>query len=108
MRDGNAAALDQLLRSMEFEQAQREFENYMYWKTGKYEFSFTAQLAGVKKVHVQRFTVAFTENEITILRKNFEFLACYVRATLSTNPEEQKLVLWNWIYPTVIAVSSSD
>lgn len=106
--DGNAAALDQLFRSREFEQAQREFENFMYWKAGTYEFSFSAQLAGVKNPHVQRFAVAFVENNIAVLRKNLELLVPYARATLSTNVEEQKLITWNWAYPVVTAVSSSD
>lgn len=105
-RDGNAAALDQLLEGMEFEQAQRMLESYMYWKAGKYEFSFSAQLAGVKNPHVQRFVVTFGENDIAALRKNFELLPRYVRATLSTNAEDQKLVSWNWVYPPVTSIST--
>ena len=105
-RVGNAAALDQLLGSIEFAQVQREFENYMYWRPGKYEFSFAAQLAGVKNPHVQRFEVEFAETDTANLRRNLELLTRYVRATLSTTVEERILIDWNWAYPVVSAASS--
>jgi hypothetical protein len=105
---GNAAALDQLLSSIEFERARREFESYMYWRAGEYEFSFSAQLAGVKNPHVQRFAVTFVEGDIETLRKNFELLTRYTRAILSTNAEDQKLITWNWVYPAVTAISASN
>jgi hypothetical protein len=104
---GNAAALDQLFQSMEFQQAQRAFENFMYWRAGKWEFLFFMQLAGVKKPHTQRFAVTFTDDDVTMLRKNFELLVPYVRATLSANPDERKLITWYWTYPAITAVSGS-
>jgi hypothetical protein len=106
-QQGNAKALDQLLGSMEFAQVQRNFENFMYWRAGEYDFAFSAQLAGVKRPHVQHFVVRFTESHVETLRRNLELLTRYVRAILSTNQAEKGLVIWNWAYPTIEPRSSS-
>ena len=100
-QNGNAEALSILLRSMEFAQVRREFENFMYWRAGRYDFSFRARMAGVKNPHVQRFNVELTEPDIATLRRNFELLDRYVRAALSTNTEDQRVVTWNWVYPNI-------
>ncbi len=100
---GNAAALEELLQSMDFQQAQREIENFMYWKAGKWEFLLSAQLAGVKNPHEQRFAVMFSESDITTLRKNLELLVPYFKTRL-TNPEDQKLITWNWAYPVITSI----
>jgi hypothetical protein len=100
----NAAALEQLLQSMDFRQAQRDVENFMYWKAGRWEFILSAQLAGVKTPHKQRFAVTFTESDITALRRNLELLVPYIKATLSSDPGDQKLITWNWVYPVITAI----
>lgn len=99
----NGAALERLLQCMEFKHAQRAFEDFMYWRAGKWEFLFFAQLAGVKKPHTQRFVVAFSDDDITTLRRNFDLLVPYVRAISSTNEEDRKLITWNWAYPSIVA-----
>jgi hypothetical protein len=104
----NAVALETLLHSMEFKQAQRAFEDFMYWRAGKWEFLFSAQLAGVKKPHTQRFTVTFSDDDITELRRNCELLVPYVRAISSTEKEDQKQITWHWVYPPIVPVSESE
>lgn len=106
-QNDNATALAALLRSLEFEQVQRAFENYMYWKAGRYEFALLAQIAGVKKPHEQLFTVTLLESDIATLRRNLELLVPYVRSSLSTDPADQKLINWNWIYPGISASQKS-
>ena len=79
----------------------------MYWRAGNWEFLFSAQLAGVKEPHIQRFTVTFSDDDITTLRRNFDLFVHYARATLSTNEEDRKLITWNWAYPSIVPISES-
>ncbi len=100
---GNAAALRQLLQSVEFGRAQREFERFMYWRDGRWSFLLSAQLAGVKSAHEESFEVTLTDDDIVVLRRNLEQLVPYTRATLSSDAQDQKLISWNWIYPVITA-----
>lgn len=102
---GNGAALEDLLQSMEFSAVRRKFEDFMYWRTGRWEFLFSAQVSGVKEPHKQTFTTTFSDQDIITLKRNFELLPSYARAILSTKPEDRRLIDWNWAYPTIEPVS---
>jgi hypothetical protein len=104
---GNGAALDWLLNSMEFKHAQRIFEDSMFWRAGKWEFLFSVQLAGVKNPHAQGFSVTFSDDDVTTLRRNFDLLVPYVRAISSDNEEDRKLITWNWVYPSIVPAPES-
>lgn len=101
---GSAAAFEQLLQSLEFEQTQRVYLDSLFWRAGKWEFLITAKLTGVNRLHAQRFTVTFKDEDIVLLRRNFEQFVPYLKFICASGLEQQALyrkLMWTYAYPSV-------
>ena len=101
---GSAAALEHILQSLEFEKTQRAYLESLFWRTGKWDFLFTAKLSGMNQVHAQRFTVTFKDEHIVFLRRNTEQFVPYVKAACASGLEQQalyRMLMWSYAYPSV-------
>lgn len=101
---GAQKAFDELLLSLEFKEAKQVYLDSLFWRTGKWDFLFTAKLSGVKTPHTQSFTVTFTDEDIVLLRRNYDQFVPYLKSISASGVEQQALyrtLMWSYAYPFV-------
>ncbi|HEX8503537.1 MAG TPA: hypothetical protein VF659_23335 [Pyrinomonadaceae bacterium] len=94
--------INQILQTKDYTKARDFFNDYYYWREGRYTFQMQLHEVRRRKPHIEKFEVILSKADVELLRENCKYLEDYVRAQiLSEGNKETKFPSWNWSSPQI-------